>query len=235
MSRNPIIVALDFGDAGQARDLVAALGDSTDFFKVGLELYASAGMDFVRELIGRGKQVFLDLKMYDIGETVKRAVKQIPHNGVRFTTVHGSNAVMRAAVDGRGDSTLKLLGVTVLTSFDQEDLADLGYPCSLQDLVALRVKNSMAAGMDGIVCSPHEAALARSIAGPKAIIVTPGVRSRTADAGDQKRVSTPEEALTAGASYVVVGREVTRASNPRAELARIQSDVAPVVDRMQVA
>ena len=225
MSHNPIIIALDFEEAGQARDLVAALGDSTDFYKVGLELYASAGMDFVRELIGRGKQVFLDLKMYDIGETVKRAVKQIPRAGVRFTTVHGSNAVMRAAVEGRGDSALKLLGVTVLTSFDQEDLADLGYPCSVQDLVALRVKNAMAAGMDGVVCSPREAALARSIAGPEAIIVTPGVRSRSADAGDQKRISTPEEALAAGASYVVIGREVTRAADPQAQLARIQSSL----------
>ena len=225
MSQNPIIIALDFEEAAQARDLVAALGDSTDFYKVGLELYASAGMDFVRELIGRGKQVFLDLKMYDIGETVKRAVKQIPRAGVRFTTVHGSKAVMRAAVEGRGDSALKLLGVTVLTSFDQEDLADLGYPCSVQDLVALRVKNAMAAGMDGVVCSPREAALARSIAGPEAIIVTPGVRSRTADAGDQKRISTPEEALAAGSSYVVIGREVTRAADPKAQLARIQSSI----------
>jgi orotidine-5'-phosphate decarboxylase len=227
MSHNPIIIALDFSDAGEARNLVTALGDSTDFYKVGMELYASAGMDFVRELIGRGKQVFLDLKMYDIGETVKRAVRQIPHAGVRFTTVHGSNAVLRAAVEGRGDSPLKLLGVTVLTSFDQEDLADLGFPCTLQDLVALRVKNAMVAGMDGVVCSPREAALARRIAGPDAIIVTPGVRSRTADAGDQKRISTPEEALAAGASYVVIGREVTRAADPRAQLARIHSILVP--------
>jgi orotidine-5'-phosphate decarboxylase len=228
MSHNPIIIALDFEDASQARDLVNTLGDSTDFYKVGLELYASAGMDFVRELIGRGKQVFLDLKMYDIGETVKRAVKQIPRAGVRFTTVHGSNAVMRAAVEGRGDSALKLLGVTVLTSFDQEDLADLGFPCTVQDLVTLRVKNAMTANMDGVVCSPREAALARSIAGPEAIIVTPGVRSKTADAGDQKRISTPEEALTAGASYVVIGREVTRAADPQAQLARIHSNLGVI-------
>lgn len=228
MNHNPIIIALDFEDAAQARELVAALGDSTDFYKVGLELYASAGMDFVRELIGRGKQVFLDLKMYDIGETVKRAVRQIPRAGVRFTTVHGSNTVMRAAVEGRGDTSLKLLGVTVLTSFDQEDLADLGFPSSLPDLVALRVKNAMAAGMDGVVCSPREAALARGIAGPDAIIVTPGVRSRTADAGDQKRISTPEEALAAGASYVVIGREVTRAADPQAQLARIHSSLGVI-------
>ena len=226
-----MIIALDFGDAQEARELVSALGDSTDFYKVGLELYASAGMDFVRELIDSGKQVFLDLKMYDIGETVKRAVKQIP-TGVRFTTVHGSNAVMRAALQGRAGSALKLLGVTVLTSFDQEDLADLGYPCSVQELVALRVQKAMAAGMDGIVCSPREAALARGMAGQNAIIVTPGVRSRSAAAGDQKRISTPEESLAAGASYVVIGREVTRASDPKAQAARIFAEIAPVVDSL---
>lgn len=229
MTHNPMIIALDFPDAAVARRLVSALGDSVDFYKVGMELYASAGMAFVRELIGQAKQVFLDLKMYDIGETVKRAVNQVAPTGVRFLTVHGSNAVMRAAVEGRGESKLKLLGVTVLTSFDQEDLADLGYPCSLQDLVALRVKNAMAAGIDGIVCSAREAAAARSIAGPEAIIVTPGVRSRSAAAGDQKRVATPEEAIAAGASYVVIGREVTRAADPQAEVARIMSDVAAMV------
>ena len=229
MNHNPIIVALDFGDAAQARKLVGALGESVDFYKVGMELYAAAGMTFVRELIAERKQVFLDLKMYDIGETVKRAVKQVAPAGVRFLTVHGSNAVMRAAAEGRGESPLKLLGVTVLTSFDQEDLADLGYPCSVQDLVALRVKNAMAAGMDGIVCSPREAAAARAIAGPEATIVTPGVRSRSASAGDQKRVATPEEAIAAGASYVVIGREVTRASDPATEIARILSDVSALV------
>ena len=226
MNRNPIIIALDFEDAAQASKLVAAVGESVDFFKVGMELYASAGMDFVRELMGQGRQVFLDLKMYDIGETVKRAVRQIAPSGVRFLTVHGSNAVMRAAVEGRDDSGLKLLAVTVLTSFDREDLADLGYPCSVQDLVALRVKNAIAAGMDGIVCSPREAKMARTLAGPDALIVTPGVRSRTADAGDQKRIATPEEALTAGASYVVIGREVTRAADPKAQVARILQEIS---------
>ena len=229
MTWNPLIIALDFGDAAQARKLVTAVSESVGFYKVGLELYASAGMDFVRELIGQDKQVFLDLKMYDIGETVKRAVRQVAPAGVRFLTVHGSNTVMRAAVEGRAGSALKLLGVTVLTSFDREDLAELGYPCTVPELVALRVKNAMAAGMDGIVCSPREAALARRIAGPDALIVTPGVRSRTADAGDQKRIATPEEAITAGASYVVIGREVTRAVDPKAQVARILQELSPLV------
>jgi orotidine-5'-phosphate decarboxylase len=218
---NPIIVALDFEDAQQARTLIARLGSSVDFYKVGMELYAAEGMQFVRELTGAGKQVFLDLKLYDIPETVKRAVAQVAKRGVRFLTVHGSNAIMRAAVEGRGGSPLGLLAVTVLTSFDQQDLADLGYPASVPDLVALRVRNAMAAGMDGIVCSPLEAAAVRTLAGPEAILVTPGVRSRSASVGDQKRVATPAEALAAGANYLVIGRQITRAEDPLAELARI--------------
>ena len=136
-----------------------------DFYKVGMELYAAEGMQFVRELTGAGKQVFLDLKLYDIPETVKRATAQVAKTGVRFLTVHGSNAVMRAAAEGRGASELNLLAVTVLTSFDHQDLAELGYPSSVEDLVALRVKNAMAAGMDGIVCSAKEAAAVRALAG----------------------------------------------------------------------
>src|SRR5450756_2348290 len=136
----PIIIALDVESAGEARALVARLGDSVSFYKVGMELYAAAGMEFVRELVGQGRQVFLDMKFYDIGETVKRAVAQVARSGVSFLTVHGSGAVMRAAVEGRDDSPLQLLAVTVLTSFDEADLADLGYACSVRDLVALRVR-----------------------------------------------------------------------------------------------
>jgi orotidine-5'-phosphate decarboxylase len=225
VTRNPIIVALDFEDAQQARTLIARLGSSVDFYKVGMELYAAAGMQFARELTGTGKQVFLDLKLYDIPETVKRAVAQVAKTGVRFLTVHGSNAIMRAAVEGRGASPLGLLAVTVLTSFDRQDLAELGYPASVADLVALRVKNAMAAGMDGIVCSPLEAAAVRALAGPQAILVTPGVRSPSADAGDQKRVATPAEALAAGANYLVIGRQITRAADPQAESMRIFAEL----------
>jgi orotidine-5'-phosphate decarboxylase len=221
VKNSPIIVALDFEDAPQAGALIRRLGGSEEFYKVGMEQYAAAGTEFVRELIGEGKQVFLDLKLYDIPETVKRAVAQVAKTGVRFQTVHGSNAIMRAAVEGRGSSALGLLAVTVLTSFDQADLADLGYPVSVADLVALRVKNAMAAGMDGVVCSALEARAVRELAGPRAILVTPGVRSHSADAGDQKRVATPAEALAAGANYIVIGRQITRADDPPAELARI--------------
>jgi orotidine-5'-phosphate decarboxylase len=225
MTENPCIIALDVESAGEARALVGRLGDAARFYKVGMELYAAAGMEFVRELVGEGKQVFLDMKFYDIPETVKRAVAQVARSGVRMLTVHGSGAVMRAAVQGRAESPLRLLAVTVLTSFDQTDLADLGYPCAVSDLVALRVRKAMEAGIDGIVCSPLEAASVRALAGPGAILVTPGVRSAGTAKGDQKRVSTPAEAIRAGANHLVIGRQVTRAGDPAAELARILEEI----------
>lgn len=228
MSQNPLIIALDLESADEARVLVSRLGDSVSFYKVGMELYAAAGMEIVRELIGAGKQVFLDMKFYDIGETVKRAVAQVARTGVRFLTVHGSSAVMRAAVEGRGDSQLKLLAVTVLTSFDQNDLADLGYPCGVSELVDLRVSKAMEAGVDGIVCSPLEVAAVRSSTGPGAILVTPGVRSAGAEKGDQRRVATPAEALRNGADYLVIGRQVTRAADPRLEVLKICEEISAV-------
>jgi orotidine-5'-phosphate decarboxylase len=225
MSRNPLIVALDFDSASQARAVVEQLAGVVSFFKVGLELYTAAGMEFVRELVAEGKQVFLDLKLYDIGETVKRTVSLVSETGVALTTVHGSRAVMRAAAEGRAGSPLKILAVTVLTSFDQDDLADLGYPCSIQDLVELRVVKAMEAGLDGVVCSPLEVASVRSITGPRAVLVTPGVRPAGAAPGDQKRIATPVEALRSGADYVVVGRPISRAPDPRAAAAAILEEI----------
>ena len=224
MKTNPVIVALDFDSADAARELVEQLGDLVSFYKVGLELYAAAGMSFVRELVERGKDVFLDLKLYDIGETVKRATVQVARSGARFLTVHGSRAVMQAAVEGRASSPLKLLAVTVLTSFDQDDLADLGYPCAVAELVSLRVRKAMEAGVDGIVCSPLEVAMVRALA-PRAILVTPGVRSAGVGKGDQKRVATPAEAIRAGADYLVIGRQITRAADPRQEALRILAEI----------
>jgi orotidine-5'-phosphate decarboxylase len=226
MNYNPIIIALDVETAEQGRELVARLGDSVGFYKVGLELYTSAGMDFVRELTGQGKEVFLDLKMYDIGETVKRAAAQVARSGVRFLTVHSSAAVVRAAVEGKAGSTLQILAVTVLTSFDRNDLADLGYSCEVPELVRHLAGKAVGSGADGLVCSPLEAAAVRAIAGPEKILVTPGVRSAGAGTGDQKRVATPAEAIRNGASYLVIGRQVTRAADPKAEVARILEELA---------
>jgi orotidine-5'-phosphate decarboxylase len=225
MNHDPVIIALDFRSAAEADRLVASLGDSTDFYKVGMELYAAAGMDYVRGLIDRGKRVFLDMKYYDIGETVRRAVAVAAGSGATFLTVHGVGQVMRAAIEGRGDSKMKLLAVTVLTSFDQEDVRELGYECSLPDLVRQRVSLAMRVGVDGIVGSPLEARAIRAQAGPAALLVTPGVRSCGADAGDQKRVATPAEAVHDGASYVVIGRQVTRAADPHAALASIHAEL----------
>jgi orotidine-5'-phosphate decarboxylase len=225
MKPNPIIVALDVDSAEEARRLVAQLGSQVNFYKVGMELYAAAGMEFVRELIGQGKDVFLDLKLYDIPETVKRAVAVVARSGVRFLTVHAVASVMRAAVEGRGDSPLKLLAVTVLTSFGPEDMEDLGYECSVFDLVEERALKAARAGIDGVVCSPREAALVRLAVGADAIVVTPGVRSPGAARGDQKRVATPAEAIHDGASYLVMGRQITRAADPAAEAARVLAEV----------
>jgi len=226
MTQDRIIVALDVDSAEEARGLVARLGGRIGFYKVGMELYAAAGMDFVRELLGQGKDVFLDMKYYDIGETVKRAVRIAARSGVRLLTVHGSSQVMRAAREGRGDAPLKLLAVTVLTSFDQQDLADMGYECAISDLVSLRVLKAMEAGMDGLVCSPLDAAAVRAQAGARAILVTPGVRSGGAAKGDQKRVATPAEAIRNGADYVVVGRQITRAQDPPGEALRVAEEIA---------
>ncbi len=226
MNRNPLIVALDVESAGDARALVRALGSSVEFYKVGLELYAAAGMAIVRELLDGGKQVFLDLKFYDIPETVRRAVAQVARSGARFLTVHAVDSVMRAAVEGKAGSPLQILAVTVLTSFGKEDLAGLGYTCPASELVATRAQQAMAAGVEGLVCSPLEVAAVRAIAGPDAVLVTPGVRSAGAAAGDQKRVATPAEAIRNGADYLVIGRQVTRAADPAAEAARILEEIA---------
>jgi orotidine-5'-phosphate decarboxylase len=226
MTHNPIIVALDVETADEARALVLQLGGRVKFFKVGMELYAAAGMTIVRELIDQGLDVFLDLKLYDIPETVKRAVAQVAKLPVRLLTVHAVGSVMRAAVEGRNGAGLKLLGVTVLTSFGPEDLADLGYSCPVSELVATRTRQAIAAGMNGVVTSPLEVKAVRKIAGLEAILVTPGVRSAGSAKGDQKRVATPAEAIQNGADYLVIGRQITRAADPAAEAERVLEEVA---------
>ena len=222
---DPLIFALDFDSPREADTLVGALGDSAGFYKVGMELYAAAGMDYVRSLTARGKRVFLDMKYYDIGETVRRAVSVAAKSGAAFLTVHAVGQVMRAAVEGRGDSDMKLLAVTVLTSLDENDLREMGHTSTVSELVAQRVTQARAAGIEGIVASPLEASAIRELAGPDAILVTPGVRSRGAAQGDQKRVATPAEALRDGANYLVIGRQVTRAADPAAAVAAIRDEL----------
>ena len=225
MTHNPIIVALDVESAAEARSLVARLRPQVNFFKVGLELYAAAGMPLVDDLIAEGCDVFLDLKLYDIPETVRRAVAQIAQHPVRFLTIHAVRSVMQAAVQGREGSALQLLAVTVLTSFGPDDIRDLGHTATASELVADRTRQAIETGVDGVVCSPLEAAAVRRIAGSRLRIVTPGVRSAGASRGDQKRVATPAEAVRDGADYIVVGRQITRAADPAAEAARILDEV----------
>ena len=225
MSDPRIIVALDFASAAEAGQLVETLGDTVSFYKVGLELYTAAGMDFVHQLIGQGKQVFLDLKLYDIPETVKRAAAVAAQSGVSFLTVHAVPQVMKAVVEGRGASKLKVLGVTVLTSLDDADLRADGHHLTAGELVDLRVRNAVAAGMDGIVCSPLETSRVRHLTGPGRLIVTPGVRPAAADVGDQKRVATPSAALASGATHLVIGRPISRAAEPREAVRRILAEI----------
>lgn len=226
-AQNPLIVALDFESIDQALTLINGLGSVAGFYKIGMELYAAGGMEFVSQVNALGKSVFLDLKLYDISETVKRATRRICNsNSVQFLTVHGSRAVMQAAIEGRGESSVKLLAVTVLTSFDQDDLADLGYTVPVSELVKLRVRKAVESGMDGIVCSPLEVASVRQIGGPSLKLVTPGVRSAGASQGDQKRVSTPAEAIRNGADFLVIGRQVTRAADPRAAYEEVLQELS---------
>lgn len=222
MKRNPLIIALDVESRGEAMRLVERCGERAGFYKVGLELFTAEGPAVVRDLIAAGKRVFLDLKMYDIGETVRRAAARAAGLGVSLLTVHCVPQVVRAAVEGVRGSETKILAVTVLTSFDQRDLEDTGVTGRTPaEQVLWLAGRGVEAGAHGFVCSPLEVSRLRPIAGPERLLVTPGVRSAGAAVHDQKRVATPAEALAAGADYLVIGREVTRAEDPAGAVGRI--------------
>jgi orotidine-5'-phosphate decarboxylase len=234
-ARDRLIVALDVPTVAEAEAMVARLGGTVTFFKVGLELIYAGGVDFARRLAGDGKQVFLDAKLLDIDNTVEGAVRSIAPLGVTFLTVHAYPKTMRAAVAARGDAPLRLLGVTVLTSMDDADLIDAGFAGSAAELVAARARDAKAAGMDGVVASPAEAAAVRRIVGPDIAIVTPGVRPAGSASGDQKRVATPGSAIAAGADYLVVGRPVTTAADPRIAADSIVAEIETALEARQVA
>jgi orotidine-5'-phosphate decarboxylase len=211
-----LIVALDFPSYDEARALVETLGDTVSFYKIGLELLFSDGLALASELKNENKRVFLDMKFLDIGNTVEKAVAAVAHLGFDFLTIHGTDSkTMQAAVEGRGKSSLKLLAVTVLTSLDQQDLAEQGILLSPRELVLKRAKLAQDAGMDGVIASGQEAASLRAATGQHFLIVTPGIRLPGGDAGDQKRITTPEDALRDGANHLVVGRPITAAPNPK--------------------
>jgi orotidine-5'-phosphate decarboxylase len=222
-----LIVPLDLPTVDEARSMVERLGDAISFYKVGLELFAGGdGMALARELKGAGKQVFLDWKLHDIGTTVQRAAAVLAGSGCDFLTVHGEPQVMAAAVRGRGSSGLKILAVTVLTSLTDEDLIETGYHETARALVERRIHQAIASGCDGVIASPHEAALARALGGRDFLVVTPGVRPDWSAKNDQARAATPLEALRAGASHIVCGRPITAANDPQAAARRVAEEMS---------
>jgi orotidine-5'-phosphate decarboxylase len=221
-----LIVALDLPEPAAARAMVERLGDSVAFYKIGMELAYGGGFALVEELARAGKQVFLDLKLHDIGNTVEKATAQIARLGVRFLTVHAFPQTLAAARRGAEGSTLQVLGVTVMTSYDDADLAAAGYRYGVKELVALRAQQAREAGIAGLILSPVELTATRALVGKDLLLVTPGVRPAGAALGDQKRVATPAEAFARGADHIVVGRPILAAADPREAALAIQREIA---------
>jgi len=221
-----LIVALDLDTRAEAEMLIERLGDAVDFYKIGYQLfYGGDGLALGRSLIARGKRVFFDLKLLDIDNTVEKGVAAIVRTGAHLLTVHAYPKAMRAAAKGAAGSPLTILGVTVLTSMDDSDVADAGYARDVAGLVALRAEQARQAGIGGLVCSPHEAGMVRGIVGPDMALVTPGIRLAGGELGDQKRVTTPAAALSAGATHLVVGRPITAATDPAAAAGRVLKEM----------
>jgi orotidine-5'-phosphate decarboxylase len=223
--RDRLIVALDVSSVEAAQALVARLGDAVSFYKIGYQLAFAGGLAYAHTLSAAGKQVFLDLKLHDIANTVAHGVKSLAPLGATFVTVHAYPQTMKAAVEARAGG-LRILAVTVLTSYDDSDLAAAGYDRTVRTLAAKRAAQALEIGVDGLVCSAQEAANLRSIVGPRMVLVTPGIRPAGADGGDQKRIMTPSAAIAAGADYLVVGRPIIAAADPKAAAQAIVAEIA---------
>lgn len=237
LSRKPIppedrlILALDVPSTEEARRLADRLGDAVTFYKVGLELFTAGGYyELIDWLVARGKKIFADLKLYDVPETVRSAVRQLARRRIHFTTVHGNDSILEAAAAEK--KKLQILAVTVLTSLDQNDLSQMGYAGDVQSLVLARAKRALELGCDGVIASGLEARALRENLDPRLIVVTPGIRpadpggNRPAD--DQKRVTTPEEAFRNGADYIVMGRPIRNAPDPKAAALAVQEEIRRV-------
>jgi orotidine-5'-phosphate decarboxylase len=224
--RDRLIVALDLASVAAAEAVIARLGDSVTFYKIGYQLAYAGGLALVSQLTGAGKKVFVDLKLHDIGNTVARGVESLASLGATFLTVHAYPQTMKAAVEGRAGSGLKILAVTVLTSYDDDDLHAAGYRFGVSEAVEQKARQAQELGIDGIVCSPEEAANLRKIVGHEMNLVTPGIRPAGAATGDQKRIMTPARAISAGADYLVVGRPVIEASDPKAAADAVVAEIA---------
>jgi orotidine-5'-phosphate decarboxylase len=226
-----LIVALDLPDIAQAETMIARLGDSVGFYKIGYQLAFAGGLALVPKLAAAGKKVFIDLKLHDIGNTVARGVESIARLGATFLTVHAYPQTMKAAVEGRAGSSLQILAVTVLTSYDEADLVAAGYRLGVSDLVQMRAKQAEAIGVDGLVCSAEEVGALRGIVAPKMCLVTPGIRPSGSATGDQKRIMTPTRAIAAGSDYLVVGRPVLAADAPQLAAEAIHAEILQALNR----
>jgi len=224
-ARERLIVALDVPSVTAAEAMVGRLGDSVWFYKIGYQLAFAGGLPFAARLVASGKQVFLDLKLHDIGNTVTKGVESVAQMGATFLTVHAYPQTMKAAVEGKQSSKLRILAVTVLTSYDDADLAAAGYEMNVKELAAARAAQARDIGVDGLVCSPEEAGTLRAIAGPGMVLVTPGIRPAGSAGGDQKRIMTPARAIETGANYLVVGRPVLEARDPKAAADAIVAEI----------
>jgi len=223
--RERLIVALDLPSVEAARAMVARLGDAVSFYKIGYQLAFAGGLEYAQTLTGAGKRVFLDLKLHDIGNTVREGVKSVARLGATFLTVHAYPQTMKAAVEAR-EGSLHILAVTVLTSYDDADLAAAGYDFTVPELVAERAAQARDIGIDGLVCSAEEAVNLRRIVGANLALVTPGIRPSGTAAGDQKRIATPSMAIGAGADYLVVGRPILGATDPKAVAEAIVQEIS---------
>jgi orotidine-5'-phosphate decarboxylase len=224
--RDRLIVALDLPAVADAEAMIGRLGDAVTFYKIGYQLAYAGGLPLVRQLADAGKKVFVDLKLHDIGNTVARGVESVAKLGATFLTVHAYPQTMKAAVEARSGSGLKILAVTVLTSYDDGDLHAAGYRLGVSDLVEARAQQAQVLGVDGLVCSPEEASSLHKIVGHRMALVTPGIRPAGSDPGEQKRIATPAAAIAAGADYLVVGRPIIAAKDPKAAAEAIVAEIA---------
>jgi orotidine-5'-phosphate decarboxylase len=223
--RDRLILALDVPSVDAAGKMVDRVGDAVGVFKIGYQLAYAGGLPFAEELIRAGKRVFLDLKLHDIGNTVAKGVESVAKLGATFLTVHAYPQTMKAAHAAAAGSGLKILAVTVLTSYDDVDLAAAGYELGVGELVAARAEQARDIGIDGLVCSGEEAANLRPLVGANMLLVTPGIRPAGAESGDQKRIMTPTAAIAAGADYLVVGRPILEAPDPKAAAEAIVAEI----------
>lgn len=226
--KDRLIVPLDVPTVLDAEAMVETLGDTVSFYKIGHQLAFAGGLNFIRELRDMGKDIFLDMKLLDIDNTIEKGIENIVKMGVQMTTIHAYPSAMKAAVKAAQGSDLCLLGVTVMTSLDDNDLKNAGYAHKAQDLVLKRAEQASEIGMGGVVASAQESSSIRKIINPKMAIVTPGIRPKGADVGDQKRIMTPADAIKAGSTHLVVGRPITAANDPKMSAQNIIDEIASV-------